>query len=329
MPRLAPWLARFWRHCNRTDFERGSRALAALGADTLDQFDRLEADGLSFEQHRDGLLMVFREQKTMDAELALLEKAEYGPLRVLTSKGIRDREPALRLLHAGGIHVQPERHLRPELLASELARYLGEAEVDIIEGCEVTGFAFAGKGARGLLTDRGSIEADAFVVATGAEAASLAGRCGARLPIQAGKGYSVTVDRPLTRVNTPLYLGEAMIGVAPFDGALRVAGTMELSGLNLKLDPKRIAALRRAAEGEVPGIFEGGEVKEWVGMRPLTPDGLPVIGRLPRQDNIYIASGHQMMGVLLAPSTGKVVTELILDGRASVDLEPFAPDRFG
>ena len=107
-----------------------------------------------------------------------------------------------------------------------------------------------------------------------------------------------------------------------------MAGTMELSGINLRLDRRRLAAFRRSAERELPGIFSGGEVHEWVGMRPLTPDGLPIIGRLPKTDNVFIASGHQMVGLKLAPSTGRVLSELIIDGGSRVDLEPFAPDRF-
>lgn len=328
IPSLAQWLWRFWRHCNPVDFDRGTRALAALGADTLDQFDRLESESLAFEQHRDGLLMVFAKQSSMDSELALLERAGYGPLEILEADRVRELEPAFQGACIGGVHVRPERHLRPELLCRQVAARLRERGVEILENLEVFGFDLDGKRVRGLRTERGAVEADAYLIATGAEAARLVGQCGTRLPIQAGKGYSLTVEEPASRINYPLYLAEAKIGVAPFYGAIRIAGTMELSGINSKMDPRRIAALRRSAEREVPGIFQGARVTEWVGMRPLTPDGLPVIGRLPERDNVFIAGGHQMMGVFLAPSTGRVVAELILNGRSPVDLDPFAPDRF-
>lgn len=328
IPALAPFLLRFWRHCNRADFERGCRALASLAADTHGLFEALEAEGLSFEQQREGLLMIFGKRSTMAAERALLEAAEYGPIRLLTPDEVRQREPAIQGPVVGGIHVLPETHLRPELLCAQMSKSLRAAGVDVIEGTAVERFNSRGSSATEIQATHGSIEADAFVIATGAESARLASQCGTRIPMQAGKGYSVTVEQPATRVQTPLYLAEAMIGVAPFRGALRVAGTMELSGLNEELDPRRVAALRRSAESEIPGVFEGTKTKEWVGMRPLTPDGLPMIGRLPSRHNVFIASGHQMAGVLLAPSTGRALAEVILDGEAAVDLEPFSPGRF-
>ncbi|MCP4204586.1 MAG: FAD-dependent oxidoreductase [bacterium] len=328
LPRLAPWLWRFWRHCNQKSFEHGRQALAALGADIMDEFDELESEGLEFEQRRSGLLMVFTERSSMDAELKLLDKAGYGPLELLSRDELHAREPALAGHHIGAIHVLPERHLRPEKLCAQIAQRLRSSGVDIREDVEVRGLTFEGDRASGLETSGGTLHGDRFLIATGAEAARLGRLCGTKLPIQAGKGYSVTVDDPTTEIDTPIYLDEAKIGVAPFSGALRLAGTMEFSGVNLRLDRRRIAAFRRAAEREIPGVFEGGEVRDWVGMRPLTPDGLPVIGVLPKKDNVFIASGHQMVGLKLAPSTGRALSELIVDGASSVDLEPFAPGRF-
>ncbi len=328
LPRLAPWLWKFWRHCNAESFEHGCRALAELGADTMHQFDELESEGLRFEQQRAGLLMVFAKQAAMDAELKRLDGAGFEPLLRLTPEELRAKEPALEGRYAGAIHVPSERHLRPETLCAQIATRIRDAGVEIREGVEVHDFSFDGAHARSLDTSSGTIHADRFVIATGAEAGRLSRRCGSKLPIQAGKGYSVTVDNPTTAIGTPIYLDETKVGLAPYKGALRVAGTMELSGINLRLDRRRIAAFRRSVERDIPGIFDGDKVREWVGMRPLTPDGLPVIGRLPKTDNVFIANGHQMVGVKFAPSTGRVLSELIVDGTSSVDLEPFAPDRF-
>ena len=175
IPALAPWLWRFWRHCNDRDFESGTHALAALGADTLEQFDRLEADGLSFEQHRDGLLMVFGKEVSMEHELALLESSGYGPLERLTPEEVREREPALAGPCVAAVLVEPERHLRPELLCSELVRHLLELDVAVIENAEAFGFELADGAARRLATRQGSVTADAYVIATGAEASRLAG----------------------------------------------------------------------------------------------------------------------------------------------------------
>jgi D-amino-acid dehydrogenase len=151
---------------------------------------------------------------------------------------------------------------------------------------------------------------------------------GRSLPIQAGKGYSLSVHEPEVQLNSPLYLCDAKVGLTPYEGVLRVGGTMELSGINRTLDRRRVNSIRRVVTSLIPRAFDGARVEEWVGMRPLTPDGLPVIGRLPGLQNAFVASGHQMLGVTLAPSTGYALAELVLDGTSNIDLTPFDPARF-
>jgi D-amino-acid dehydrogenase len=263
----------------------------------------------------------------MEWEMAILEARDYGPLRVLDDAGLRALEPGLRGPFAGGIHVLPERTVRPESVCAGTAARLAVSH-EILEGSAVRRLRLAGRRAVAAELDERAVEADAFLVATGAEAAALARDCGCPLPLQAGKGYSVTVEAPSVTLRHPLYLGSSKVGISPFRGAVRIAGTMELSGINLRLDRRRVRALVRGAERALPGVSVGATSREWVGMRPITPDGLPILGRLPTTDNVFVATGHQMLGVTLAPSTGKAMAELILDGRAAVDLEPFAVERF-
>ena len=327
-PRMLGFLLSFWKHCNDRDFRAGTAAFAELNRETMALFDALAADGLAFEEHRDGLLMIFRQTKNLEAERALLESFGYGPLRVLDKGEVHAREPALGPGIVGGLHVLPERTVRPEALCAAAAGDLRRHGVEIEEDCAVESFRLEGSRARAVVVAGGEVEADAFLIATGAEAARLAGRCGCRLPLQAGKGYSITINEPAIEVRHPLYLGEARAGMTPFAGSLRIAGTMELSGINLALDRRRVAALARAAETDLPGSTAGGSAVEWVGMRPLTPDGVPILGALPTCANVFVATGHQMLGMTLAPSTGRVMAELITDGRSAIDLRPFAPGRF-
>ena len=149
-----------------------------------------------------------------------------------------------------------------------------------------------------------------------------------KLPVQAGKGYSITVRNARVGLSQPLHVTPARIGFTPFRGAVRTIGTMEFSGINLRLDRRRIAILERAARRYLPGALEGTERVDWVGMRPVTPDGLPAIGRLPGLPNVYVATGHQMLGVTLAPSTGHALAQLMVDGGSDIDLAPFDPARF-
>ena len=327
-PRMLGFLLRFWKHCNRLDFRAGCEAFAELGRDTMARFDELEAEGITFEAHRDGLLMIFRRRDGLAAEREMLESLDYGPLRVLSADELLALEPAVAPGVAGGIHVLPERTVRPESMCAAMAQALAAAGVSLEIGRSVRGLVGEGGRARAVRTDGGEIEGDAFLIATGAESGRLAADCECPLPLQAGKGYSITISEPEVTVRHPLYLAEAKAGMSPFAGGLRIAGTMELSGINLELDRRRVEALARAAEREVPGSSAGSGQVEWVGMRPLTPDGLPVLGRLPTRDNVYVSTGHQMLGMTLAPSSGLAMARLIIHGQSDRDLSAFDPGRF-
>lgn len=240
-----------------------------------------------------------------------------------------EREPLLRPGFQRGLFVESNRHLRPETLTAGLARSLRASGVEIVEGVSATGFETDGSRAvRAVTTTAGAIDADAVVLAAGAATGVLAAKAGAAIPLTAGKGYSVTVDGPRNQLRQPLYLGDAKVGASPFDGALRFFGTMELSGINRRLDPKRIQAVRRAVARDVnvPEARSGG--REWVGMRPMVPDTLPVVGKLPSRDNVYVNTGHQMLGVTLSATTGWATAQLVVEGRSEIDLAPFSPSRF-
>ena len=178
------------------------------------------------------------------------------------------------------------------------------------------------------MTSRGDLEVDAVVLAAGAQTGPLARMAGWRIPLTAGKGYSVTIERPANQLRQPLFLGDARVGLTPFEGALRFGGTMELSGVNRRMDTARVRALRRAVSREVdiPEAREGG--RAWVGMRPMVPDTLPVIGRVPSRENVYVNTGHQMLGVTLAPVSGWALAGLVVEGRAGVGLGAFGAGRF-
>lgn len=192
----------------------------------------------------------------------------------------------------------------------------------------MTGFRSEGGRVTAIATSQGDLEVDAVVLAAGAHTASLTRMAGWPIPLTAGKGYSVTIEQPTNQLRQPLYLGGAKIGLTPFKGALRFAGTMELSGINRRMDVARIQSLRRhvSRQVEIPEAKNGG--RAWVGMRPMVPDSLPVIGKLPSRENVYVNTGHQMLGVTLAPGSGRALAGLILDGEPGVGLEAFSAGRF-
>ena len=333
VPGLARWLWHFWRYCNRRDFIRGLNAVAQLNRTTLAAFDDLERDGVEFELHRDGMLCVFLTELHMQRVLGEFDhyrRYGYAIPTPMDGTELRRIEPALSDRVTAGFAVEEEFHVRPETLVAGYAARLARMGVEIRSGVEVTGAngARSGDRLRGVETSSGFIEGDEVLVAAGAWSGEVLAPFGVSLPVQAGKGYSITLRGGEPTLVRPLYLGEARVGGSPFDGATRFAGTMELSGVNETLDRRRIAGIRagigkylRHPVGEEAGT-------EWVGMRPLTPDGLPMLGRVPGYRNLSVATGHAMLGITMAPVTGEVMADVITGGAPSPALAPFDPGRF-
>lgn len=331
IPRLAGWLWAFRSHCNSRDYEHGVEALGALGASTLRLYGELEEAGVAFEREERGMLLAYASRSKLEEgrrELEEMARFGVGPVRALGPAELAEAEPDLAEGLRGGLLVEGEAHVRPETLCAGVAAHLAEAGVEILSGREVRSFATEGRTVRAALASGEDIEADAFVLACGAETGLMTRLLDRPLPVTAGKGYSITVDEPAATLRHPAYLPESKVGFTPFEGAIRILGTMELSGINRRLDRRRLAILERAARAYLPGALEGARRRDWVGMRPVTPDGLPIIGRLAGWDNAWVATGHQMLGVTLAPATGRALAESIAGGEPEVDLAAFDPARF-
>lgn len=365
VPMLAPWLMRFRSHCNRDDHMRGIAALAALNEVTTERYDELAADGVRFECSQLGLLMAFRDfdeaeatRKEVEqvAEAAAATGATFGtvsesssggaseasfraasgvasgsgisPCRELDESELYTREPLLRPGFRVGLFLDEGRHVRPESVTAGLSSRLRENGVEIHEGATVTGFRGEAHRVAAIMTSKGDLDVDAVVLAAGAHTGSLSRMVGCAIPLIAGKGYSVTIEQPANQLRQPLLLGGDLIGLSPFKGALRFAGTMELSGINSRMDKARIRSIRRLVSRslDIPEAGEGG--RAWMGMRPMVPDSLPVMGKLPSRDNVYVNTGHQMSGITVAPGSGWALAGLMLEGKSAVDLEAFSAERF-
>src|SRR5690606_14076380 len=274
----------------------------------------------------------FRTEEALRAyldDLAHWEEFGASEPKRLTPDEARELEPALRPEIIGGLLVESERHVRPEKLLSAAEQWLRANGADKRAHTEGAGLGIQDGRVTGVrVKGCDVIEGDEVLLATGAEAASLAARAGFELPMQAGKGYSLTIRNPKLKLGRSMYLVEGRVALAPYDGALRLAGTMELSGINTNLYEERIAGIRKSADLYLTNWSEGDEIIPWVGMRPMLPDGLPAIGRAPTIPNFYIASGHAMLGVTLGPTTAALIADLMTKGQAEIDLTPFDPARF-
>jgi D-amino-acid dehydrogenase len=325
---LVPWLLAFTRSCTARAHDHGTQATLALCRDVHPSFDALRDSGVEFSLHSRGMRFVARTRAAAEHELeALAPAAALGyelPTSIDDAEATRAAEPLLSDNAVASVYLSGDRHLDPRELVAALEAWLAERGVAVHRDRQVVGFGRRGSAVDEVLTSEGPESADAVVVAAGAWSGGLARQLGYRLPMQAGKGYSFSVGLPQAP-RTPLYLLEARVGVTEMAGRVRFAGMMELSGIDPRVDPRRVRAMAGHAS---PYLSQWGSLEEeWAGLRPMTPDGLPVIGLVPGTDNAYLATGHAMLGVTLGPVTGEAVAGL-LDGKDDERLGAFAPERF-
>jgi D-amino-acid dehydrogenase len=198
-------------------------------------------------------------------------------------------------------------------------------DVEIVEGAEVVDFAVDGHRVTGVRTAVGDYSADAFMLAAGAWTTPLAKMLGIRFPMQAGKGYSFFV-KPSVIPGHSILLADVHVGCTPLGDQMRIGGTMEFSGLNTRLDQRRIDDIITGARASFQPWKHPEVEQTWAGMRPITPDGLPVLDRTALT-NTYVATGYSMQGVTLAAPAGKAMAEFMATGRRPDLLRPFGIER--
>lgn len=344
-PALARWLFAFWRNCTARAFTAGLEATAALNTHTFALYDDLERDGIDAQQERRGLIAAYHAPRALAHDLRAMERlvafGQPAPIP-LDGDAIRRLEPALGPAVTGGIHLPAERHLRPDRLCAALATWLEAHGVTVRSQTPVAAIRHARGKVSAVETRSGPIAADAVLIAAGAWTPQLTNLVGVRLPIQAGKGYSIDHTPSPIPITHPIYLHESRVAITPFTDAVRFSGTMELAGLDPQIRPTRVAAITASAARSLADWPASRSAppdrassapdtpRPWAGFRPLTPDGLPVIGRLPGFANLLVASGHAMLGITLAPATAEAVADLLEHDPTVIptQLRPFDPARF-
>ena len=329
-PDFAAWLWRFWRSSARPRYLFGMQAMLALNARTFELYDRLVADGVEFEMHKGGLLFLFLDEGAAEEEAAVLEDLRRygysGEVRRLTVTEAQELDPAVGDGVQGAFLAAAERYVRPESLTAGLASGLREKGVELREDTAVSAIVADHSGWRVRTPDE-EVAADKVLVAAGAWTGRVLAPLGVKIRQEAAKGYSLTARGEGTRPRHALYLGEAKVGCSPYEAGVRLAGTLELAGIDLEPNRGRLEAVARAATRYLRDWRPVLPQLEWAGLRPLPPDGLPLIGPVPGHDGLFVATGHGMMGVTLAPSTGAALAPLILEDRPVPELRPFRIDR--
>ena len=306
---LARFLVGFARHSTARRYTAGVAALARLARGGFALFEELEAAGVHGDPVKDGFLFGFGSRETAAASLRVQRELGAPVGELLDTAALTDLEPALGPAARAGYLVEDQWSMDPSLFVDRLAESVRAAGVRIIEGARVTGVGPTRFGTR-VRSSRGDVDADTAVLAAGIWSGELCRRLGVPVNLYPGKGYSFSVDAdPLPR--RVVHLGDARVVLTPMGKRLRVAGTMEFDRDPEAFHPRRVAAVVEGARDYLRGVDWAARQEEWVGARVMTPDGLPGIGRLPGSPRVLLASGHNMLGLMLAPATGRLVTDLV------------------
>lgn len=316
----------FSRNCNRAAMLKTMHARSILLARSRAMYDDLiESNEIDCEWETRGLLTLFATQKLLDQEVeADAELADIGvETELLTSEELRQREPALRDDLAGATWFPQDAHLKPDQLLGELKRLILAKGGEINEQESVTGYCMELGRVTHVQTTNGLRAANNFIQANGAWSPELARTIRLKLQVQPGKGYSITMVRPDICPDTPLILAEPSMAVTPWSNRLRLGGTMEFSGYDEELRPKRIHALTVGASRFLRSDLSTPIEEYWCGWRPMTPNELPIIDKVPNLENLYLAVGHGMLGVSMAPATAMLVRSFIDGEDCGLDPRPF------
>ncbi len=309
------WLLNFAYRCNQTAMLDAAITRNQLLQSSMQLYQQLiEEESIDCQWQRRGLLFVYKSKREFDeyGHTNELLESRFG-VSATPYKGdaLNVLEPALKPGLAGGWHYESDCHLRPDQLMAQLRQKLMDRGVQIIENANVSGFVKENGTARAIDTEQGRIEGDTFVVATGALTPFLNHHLGVNVPIQPGKGYSVTTTKPTVVPKIPMILEEHSVAVTPFADGYRIGSTMEFAGYDRSINQRRVNLLRTGAKVYLNHPYTEEVTEVWYGWRPMTWDGKPFIDRAPNMNNTWVAAGHNMLGLSMATGTGKLVSELI------------------
>ncbi len=326
---LLTWGLEFWKAATKHRVDAAAPVLRDLSLLSRQCYEEI---GLDFGLVKKGLLMLCKKQQTLDEEAHMATMAnELGiPAEVLDAKATAALDPAVTMDVCGSVFFPKDCHLAPGRFIAAVEAELLKLGVQMMWETEVRGFEVEGGSLKAVKTSKGQVEGQEVVLCGGVWSAELAKELRLKIPMQAGKGYSLTLANPKQLPELCSICTEARLAVTPMDGALRVGGTMEMAGTDESITPRRVRGITRAFPDYFPAFSDSDftEVKPWSGLRPVSPDGMPYIGRTQRWKNLTIATGHAMMGLSLAPATGKIVADVLSGEKSPVALDLMSPDRF-
>lgn len=326
------WFWSFAWRCNKRDMLAAAEGRHALLQSSKQEYQRIIAENhIQCEWRESGLLFVFDHTKEFESfgktDQLLRQQFGVGATPYAGDKLV-ELEPALKPGFGGGWHYEGDCHLRPDKLMSQLKEKLLARGAQLIEDFSVDHFACEASVAKSILAGTESVEADHYVVATGAMTPFLNKYLGMKVPIEPGKGYSLTMPTPARMPKIPIIFEDSHVAITPMESKYRIGSTMEFVGYDESINESRLNLLKVAAEKYLHDPYCDPVEETWYGWRPMTWDGKPIIDRSPAMKNVWIAAGHNMLGLSMGAGTGKLMKELMLGEPPHIAPEHFAAARF-
>ncbi|MFN3758391.1 MAG: NAD(P)/FAD-dependent oxidoreductase [Algoriphagus aquaeductus] len=331
--KLLQWCMLFFRSANEKQVQKAIPFLKNLSLLSKALYLTFKTDhpGAALALQEKGLMMAYQTESMEKEEVEFAHLArKYGlEAEILTPQDIRNVEPNLELKARGAVLFPGDAHLDPGALYGFLKKYLEEIGVKFLPNTQVLGFEKSGSKVGAIITDKGKIETEKVLLCGGSWSGELAQMLGFGLPMMGGKGYSF-IQKNQPEINQATILTEQKVAVSPYGDTVRFGGTLEIAGTNQKVDMRRVQGIFESINRYYPD-FEAkfpDENQIWKGLRPCSPDGLPYIGFAPGYSNVLVGSGHSMMGISLAPATGKLLAELHQQKNPRMEIGGFEVGRF-
>jgi D-amino-acid dehydrogenase len=331
---LIRWGLNFWKSANEKKMQQNIPHLNNILRLSRELTSDIKKDlGNHFRMVEAGCFMLYKNPNTEKHELELAKEAAGLGIdtKIFSAAEVQQMEPDVEVNVRGGILYPADCHLHPGDFMQTLKSHLQNAGVNLQLNTTVTGFEKSGNEITSVITDKGKFSCSEVIIATGSWLPVVTKQLGVSIVMQAGKGYSITYENVKRNLHYPAILVDDRVAMTPMGNDLRMGGTMEISGINNYVLIKRAEAIFNASKKYYPNLdLQFPETKKiWNGLRPLTPDGLPYIGRHSKYNNLVLAGGHAMLGLSLAAETGKLVEEIINKQKTSIDCSAFDVERYG
>ncbi len=326
---LISWLYQFYKNCNQKHVNASIQPILDISLLSKELYQDLSKNGNSFFYDEKGLLMLFQTDKVGEEEITIGKIAQDHGLEVdfLNKEDLKKLETNINIDAIGAVHYKSDAHLSPNLFMQFLKSELQKLGVEILKNTTVTDFSISNNKIQEVKTNNGIFKAEEVVLSSGAWSGELARKLGINVTMLPGKGYSFTVKNQKEKPQIPSILCEGKVAVTPFQNSIRFGGTMEITSIkDFKINEKRLEGIVERINQFYPEInVVKPEIEDvWFGFRPCSPSGLPIIKKSKNIKNLTLATGHAMMGVSLAPATGKLVSELILGKNTSINIKAFS-----